>query len=47
VYQKVKRIFLVISDYLKQKAVACGRNVSQIRLEVSYHRLAGRRPANQ
>ena len=45
VYEKVERIFLIISDYLKQKADACRRNVSQIRLEVSYHRLAGWRLA--
>jgi hypothetical protein len=45
VYEKVERIFLIISDYLKQKADACRQNVSQIHLEVSYHRLAGWRLA--
>jgi hypothetical protein len=45
VYKKVERIFLIISNYLKQKADACRRNVSRNRLEVLYHRLAGRRPA--
>jgi hypothetical protein len=44
VYEKVERIFQIISNYLKQKADACRRNVSQIRLEVLYHRLAGLRP---
>ena len=45
VYEKVEHIFLIISDYLKQKADACRRNVSRIRLQVSYHRLAGWRLA--
>jgi hypothetical protein len=45
VYEKVERIFLIISDNLKQKADACRRNGGQIRLEVSYHRLGGWRLA--
>jgi hypothetical protein len=44
VYEKVEHIFLIISDYHKQKADTCRRNVSQNRLGVSYHRLVGRPP---
>ena len=44
VYEKVGHIFLIISDNIRQKADTCRRNASQIRLQVSYHRLAGRPP---
>jgi hypothetical protein len=41
-------MFLIISHYLKQKAYACRRNVSQIRLEVSFTAWrAGGRPTNR
>jgi hypothetical protein len=45
VYEKVERIFLIILNYLKQKADTCTRNGGRIRLDVSYHRRAGWRLA--